>query len=494
MPGYKWKPIEPLTERERLIDLAEIGPLYESWRESKKLLEQESSQRLREFSKRLVRRLSIETGILERIYDVDRGTTEALVAQGFVEDLVARTATDIQPGHLVDILRDQEAAIQLVTDGVAQSRQLTKGFIHELHSTLTRHQESTVAQSPDGKRFEIRLLRGQFKQHPNNPQRSDGSVHEYCPPVHVDAEIDNLLGWLESYQDDDPIIVASWFHHRFTQIHPYQDGNGRLARTLITLILLRAELLPLVVDRDIRSDYIGALEEADSGDLEKLTRLLAGLERKAILEALSIDIAADIEQQRTLTGALIESLAAKFDRRKATQNAALRKVNDVARELRFRAFQQVSEGIKGLKAAVSKLGLPADAHVDEGGPDHGNEYYYRHEVVETARKAGKFANLREDHWFVKASMRAGHDRLVFVVSFHHIGRELSGIMEATAFTLIESIGDLEEAPAAAREFIPCSIEPFVFTHRTVVDGVHASFARWLDTALAIGLKEFGDRL
>src|SRR5581483_11004962 len=105
----------------------------------------------------------------------------------------------------------------------------------------------------------------------------DGSMHEYCPPIHVDSEVEKLLTWLASYTDEDPVIVASWFHHRFTQIHPYQDGNGRVARALTTLILLRADLLPLVVDRDLRINYINALELADQKQLSALAQMFARL-------------------------------------------------------------------------------------------------------------------------------------------------------------------------------------------------------------------------
>ncbi len=230
MADYKWKPIEPLSDREKAIDLAAIRPLYDSWRASKQRLLKSSEANLKNFTNRLVRRLSVETGILERLYDLDRGTTEALVVQGFVEGLVARSSTDIEPSRLIDILRDQEAAIQLVMDCVAGNRPLTKGVVHELHAILTRHQETTTAIDQFGTRKEIPLLKGRFKELQNNPRRPDGSVHEYCPPVQIESEMDNLIGWLSKYSSEDPIIVSAWFHHRFTQIHPYQDGNGRVAR------------------------------------------------------------------------------------------------------------------------------------------------------------------------------------------------------------------------------------------------------------------------
>src|ERR1017187_3956927 len=294
MPDYIWRPIEPLTDVERRIDIAAMRPLYENWRASRKRIQQSSQAQLADFNQRLIRRLSVETGILERLYDLDRGTTEALVAHGFAEELVTRSNTNIEPALLIDLLRDQEAAIQLVIDCSGKTRELTKGLIHELHAILTKHQETTMAVDQLANRFEIALLKGKFKEQPNNPKRPDGAMHEYCPPIHVDSEIENLLKWMSEYANDDPIIVAAWFHHRFTQIHPYQDGNGRVARALTTLILLRAELLPLVLDRDLRVEYIGALEAADMGSLAELASIFARLERTAIPQALSVDADADI--------------------------------------------------------------------------------------------------------------------------------------------------------------------------------------------------------
>ncbi len=378
-------------------------------------------------------------------------------------------------------------------DCVAKNRDLTKGVIHELHAILTQHQPTTKAIDQFGNRVDIALRRGTFKEHPNNPVRPDKSVHEYCPPIHVEAEMDNLLLWLEQYDQEDPLIAASWFHHRFTQIHPYQDGNGRVARALSTLILLRTSLLPLVIDRDVRTDYISALENADTGDLSPLVSLFATLEKRAILQALSIDVDAEVARDMSITKAVIESFAVKLQRRKLAKDEQLRKVDILAVALREHTRKLVDETLHTLAQTVSPV-TEAEIHMTIGGPDRNNEYWYRFEVIESGKKSDKWVNFEEAHYFIKAAIRAVNIRLVFVTSFHHIGRELSGVMEVTSFGWLEYFEEQNDRAAASEQYFVCSLEPFVITWNTEENKILASYQKWLDAALAVAVKEWSDRM
>ncbi|MBV8962889.1 MAG: hypothetical protein JOY97_07325 [Hyphomicrobiales bacterium] len=114
--------------------------------------------------------------------------------------------------------------------------------------------------------------------------------------------------------------------------------------------------------------------------------------------------------------------------------------------------------------------------------------------MHSAKENKQFANFSENHYFVKASMRVAHERLVFVTSFHHVGRELSGIMEATCFARLESYEDSEDREVAVQDFFISSLEPFVFTYKTDAKEITVAFTRWLDAALAVAIKEYGDRL
>ena len=77
--------------------------------------------------------------------------------------------------------------------------------------------------------------------------------------------------------------------------------------------------------------------------------------------------------------------------------------------------------------------------------------------MQSAKAAGKFANFDEDHFFIKGSIQVNMERLIFVVLFHHVGRELTGIMEATAFSKLMSYEDSDDRDSVSERFSLCSV-------------------------------------
>ena len=152
-------------------------------------------------------------------------------------------------------------------DFVKRERELSTSYVKELHAALLTHQETATARDIFGRRVEMPLLRGEYKRRPNNPVRPDGLVHEYCPPEQVASEMDRLIDVHLEHGERGvpPEIEAAWLHHRFTQIHPFQDGNGRVARALATLVMIREGWFPLVVTDAGRGDYIGRAGDGGRG-------------------------------------------------------------------------------------------------------------------------------------------------------------------------------------------------------------------------------------
>jgi hypothetical protein len=153
----QWKPIARLSDEDRRIDLSDVDSLKAAWLEVRSKLAYSGESALMSFNERLARQWSIETGIIERTYDLDRGITSLLIERGFIPDLVERSSTNLPPDELIEILRDHKAAVDFIQDCVADSRPLTTGFINALHSILTRHQQTVECVDQFGNPVSLKL-------------------------------------------------------------------------------------------------------------------------------------------------------------------------------------------------------------------------------------------------------------------------------------------------------------------------------------------------
>ncbi|MCH7702343.1 MAG: Fic family protein [Planctomycetes bacterium] len=72
-----------------------------------------------------------------------------------------------------------------------------------------------------------------------------------------------------------PVIQAIWTHWAIARIHPFMDGNGRMARLWQDLVLLQARLSCAIIRPEDRREYLDALTNADDGDLNPLIQLVA---------------------------------------------------------------------------------------------------------------------------------------------------------------------------------------------------------------------------
>jgi fido (protein-threonine AMPylation protein) len=221
--------------------------------------------------------------------------------------LIPHDATNRDPVLVARIIQDHYDALEGLFDFVGGQRQLSASYVKELHAALLRNQDVYEVVDQFGHAFEKALEKGKYKDAPNNPSRSDGSVHEYCPPDHVSAEMDRLIEMYARHQSMDvpPEVEAAWLHHRFAQIHPFADGNGRVARALATLVFIKAGWFPLVVRRDDWTRYIESLEKADADDLRPLVGMFVEMQRSALI--LATEVAYNVTPI-TSTGAAIAAV------------------------------------------------------------------------------------------------------------------------------------------------------------------------------------------
>jgi fido (protein-threonine AMPylation protein) len=297
-----WEPIADLPQDWSALTDGELGPLLQFWNDQRTDLEQGGA--LAEFNLRLAREWSIETGQIEGVYNLDRGVTETLIERGINADLIPAQPGQKLPELIAAIIQDHADVLEGLFQSVKGERPISKSYIHQLHAALLRHQDTAAMRDQFGNLFESKLQKGKYKERPNNPRKPDGTMHQYCPPEQVDPEMERLLAMHEDHiKNRVPIeIAAAWLHHRFTQIHPYQDGNGRVARALASLSLIKAGWFPVVVTRDDRPRYIDTLEASDEGDLRSLVSFFADVQRRALFQAMKA--AADSQPTDTVEGAI----------------------------------------------------------------------------------------------------------------------------------------------------------------------------------------------
>jgi len=188
-------------------------------------------------------------------------------------------------------IKGHNDAIRYLEDLVRGGEVLTEAVIRELHRILMVEAYDVDAITPDGRPTRRRIAVGQYKTAPNHVRTTTGETHFYATPQETSALMGELLAWYRreaKVGELHPLVLAATFHYRFVAIHPFDDGNGRMARLLTNLILMQHGLVPVIIPLEARGDYLLALETADAGDLTDFI-LLVGQE---LIRSLELTLAA----------------------------------------------------------------------------------------------------------------------------------------------------------------------------------------------------------
>lgn len=103
--------------------------------------------------------VGIETGVIERVFDISLGVTKILIDQGFVASLIPHGESDKPADEVISILKDHKASIDMVMDVIGGTRDVTVGWIKELHALICAHQETADAVTQFGQHVKIPLPR-----------------------------------------------------------------------------------------------------------------------------------------------------------------------------------------------------------------------------------------------------------------------------------------------------------------------------------------------
>ena len=110
----------------------------------------------------------------------------------------------------------------------------------------------------------------------------------------------------DAFLSAHPVIQGSYAHYSFVVIHPFADGNGRVARALASAFTYRAISMPIVILSEHRDDYLSALEASDAGDFQQFVDFML---------ARSLDTVVLVEESlRSATAPPAEQSAAAIER------------------------------------------------------------------------------------------------------------------------------------------------------------------------------------
>jgi Fic family protein len=203
-------------------------------------------------------------GKLGHYYDIELTYTsnaiEGNTLSAVETTLVIEQGVTISGRPLKDHLEalDHYDAIRHVRELAREGTVLAEGELRNLHRLVMQRSRPDIA----GKYADLARY-----------VRTESGRHMFPSPAEVPALMGNFAGWLRSAADTPETAFTA--HLRLVGIHPFNDGNGRTARLVMNLILIRGGYPPVAVRPEDRAAYIQALEIAQAGKgAESLDRLL----------------------------------------------------------------------------------------------------------------------------------------------------------------------------------------------------------------------------
>ena len=208
---------------------------------------------------------AIDFNILEQLKMLSVYHSNALEGSCLsLEDTVAFLQNDVINENISE--RDHmdalghAAAIGFIGSTLRCGERIDRNLVCEVNDLLTKHVESIPTRS------EKVIVSGTYKIAPNSVLQADGEVFNYVAPELVPAEMEELFQYCET-SNAHPVVKAAIAHYNFVRIHPFQHGNGRGARILMSLILQHYNLPPAVIQVQDKEKYLDCLHLADQGNI-----------------------------------------------------------------------------------------------------------------------------------------------------------------------------------------------------------------------------------
>jgi len=141
---------------------------------------------------------------------------------------------------------------------------ITHKLIKELNKIILVENYKKRVIDENWDQFFVDVILWQYKSKNNHVKRRDGSIFNFSEYTETHALMQDLINWFENNKNKmHPIVLATMFHYKFIRIHPFDDGNWRVCRLLINMILMNVGYPLFIVPSSQKEEYYDLLEYMD---------------------------------------------------------------------------------------------------------------------------------------------------------------------------------------------------------------------------------------
>lgn len=176
-------------------------------------------------------------------------------------------------------MKGHDLALKLAADLAADNEHpLTESFIKNLNEIILKEPFWKEAVTADGQNTRRLIKVGNYKEYSNSVRLPNGEMFNYASPAETPILMQELIDWYRTEGKAlHPVTLASMLHYKFVRIHPFDDGNGRIARLLLNYVLLKNNLPIITVKSTDKQNYLRVLHLADVGNIEPFIDYIAAL-------------------------------------------------------------------------------------------------------------------------------------------------------------------------------------------------------------------------
>lgn len=306
---------------------------------------------------RLLRAAALDSCALEGLFPANPELTATVLGGAISEPAASDDPVEV-------VVECHRRALVLAVEAAAGGRSVDPHLMAVLQDVITEAQATYTVTTERGEIIEVELPRRRYKPVSNYLPLPGGGLAAFAPAGLVAAEMERLEDELGSaaFAALHPAVRAAYAHYALTAIHPFADGNGRLARTVASIFLMRAAGVPLIVFAEQWPAYYQALRLAtQEGDGQALADFVCAA-------AMSVmDLAANLVARPAAGSLAAGALAALAGRAEADAGTAH---DEAARALIETLGIELREALcappRGVRLAVTaSRALPAD-HTEPG--------------------------------------------------------------------------------------------------------------------------------